>query len=326
MDNMLNLYNSLLAKGGFSLNVTNSDLNSSSKCYSLNKDTGKGSYWVYFFNDMFKITIRNFIFYEDFFMKIKEPDFLAIEYYSSVSGEEFHPYVQLSPNTLRVYIGGNNREFQAIYHKNIPIQSVGIIIMPAYYKKYLKEKFSDEYVDPQEAFKTVNLVSDFPELVSVLKQIQNYHGSGMAAKLFYESKVLEAIALIAEKANNNKKKKNKISISEEDKENLKDVISYINNHYTFSISLKQLSHIACMSETKLKLIFKECYGCTISEYIVQMKICNAQHLLLCTDLSITEISKAIGYKRSDSFSKQFKKITGILPRNYRNYIKKINKE
>lgn len=320
MDKIHDLYNSLLSKDGFRLDKNNTKFGEDTSCYTLNKNAGKGNYWVYFYKDMFTITIRDFVFYEDFFINLQEPDFLAIEYYSSVSGEQFHPYYQLSPNTLRVYIGGNNKNFQAIYHKDIPIQSVGITIMPDYYKRYLKEKFSEEYVDPKEAFRKVTLVSDFPELAAILKQIQHYRGSGMTAKLFYESKVLETIALIAEKANDNKKKKGNIHITEEDKENLEDVIAYIDNHYVFSISLSQLSHIACMSETKLKSVFKECYGCTISEYIVQMKMCHAQHLLIHTDLSITEISKAIGYKRSDSFSKQFQKITGILPREYRKYI------
>ena len=36
--------------------------------------------------------------------------------------------------------------------QNIPVRSVDIEITPAYYDRYLKEKFPNEYIDPHEAF------------------------------------------------------------------------------------------------------------------------------------------------------------------------------
>jgi len=48
----------------------------------------------------------------------------------------------------------------------------------------------------------------------------------------------------------------------------------------------------------------------------------AQHLLIGTELSIAEIAQAVGYERADSFSRQFQRTTGLLPREYRNLITK----
>ena len=144
--------------------------------YALSSERGEGYFWYYFYEDMFVIEKQDFFFYDEFFLESPEPDFISVQYFFSVSGEEFHPYRQLSPNSLRVYVGGNGKTFQAVYHKNIPIRSISISIMPDFYNNYLKEKLGGEYIDPRNAFKGLSLGVDFPQLVALLKQIQSYSG------------------------------------------------------------------------------------------------------------------------------------------------------
>lgn len=322
MSEIKQLYQQLLPTGGFLLDNGNSKTEENQFCYALSPDKGKGGFWQYFFENMFEITKQDFYFFEDFFLESPEPEFLAIQYYSSVSGEEFHPYYQLSPNSLRAYIGGSQKTYQAVYHKNVPIRSVSISIMPDFYNRYLKERLGGEYIDPRNAFKKMVLGVDFPQLVALLKQIQSYSGSGMSAKLFYEGKVLEALALIMEEAKRNQDRKKKIRITKEDEENLNAVADYLDHHYSFPVSLEQLSKIAYMGTTKLKTTFRELFGCNISDYIIRKRMEQAQHLLIGTELSIAEIAQAVGYERADSFSRQFQRTTGLLPREYRNLITK----
>lgn len=322
MKKVKELYQQILPAEGFLLNeaLTNSEDNQF--CYTLSPEVGEGFFWHYFDADMFAVTKQDFFFYEDFFLESPEPDFLAIQYYTSVSGEEFHPYYQLSPNSLRAYVGGERKTYQAIYHRTIPIRSVSISIMPDFYHSYLKEKLGSEYVDPQNAFKRLTLGVDFPGLITLLKQIQSYSGSGISAKLFYEGKVLEALALIIELAKKNETRSRKIRITGRDEENLKAAADYLDHHFSFALSMEQLSRIAYMGNTKLKTTFHEYYGCSISEYLIHKRMEQAQHFLICTDLSIGEIAKAVGYERSDSFAKQFSKTTGLLPKEYRNMVQK----
>lgn len=322
MSEIKQLYQQLLPVSGFILDSNNSKIEENQFCYALSPDKGKGFFWQYFFENMFEITKQDFYFFEDFFLESPEPEFLAIQYYSSVSGEEFHPYYQLSPNSLRAYIGGSQKTYQAVYHKNVPIRSVSISIMPDFYNRYLKERLGGEYIDPRNAFKKMVLGVDFPQLVALLKQIQSYSGSGMSAKLFYEGKVLETLALIMEEAKRNQDRKKKIRITKEDEENLNAVADYLDHHYSFPVSLEQLSKIAYMGTTKLKTTFRELFGCNISDYIIRKRMEQAQHLLIGTELSIAEIAQAVGYERADSFSRQFQRTTGLLPREYRNLITK----
>lgn len=312
------LYNSMLPDGGFLLMKENPTLYKEFDCYTLSPDKGQGYFLIYFYKDMFEITIRDFIFYDDYLLECPEPEFLSVTYYTSVSGEEFHPYCQLSPNNLKAATGHEDTLYQAVYHKDVPLQSISFTIMPDFYRQYLQQKFPGEWIDPCEAFRRMEKGTDFPALIALLMQIKNYRGSGVTAKMFYEGKILEAVSLIMERAKENQAKRKKLHITQQEQENLSAVAAYLDNHYSFSVPMERLCRISFMGQTKLKASFKELYGCTILDYVLQKRIEQAQHLLIGTDLSIAEIARVVGYSRSESFSKQFRRITGLLPREYKN--------
>ena len=159
-----------------------------------------------------------------------------------------------------------------------------------------------------------------PQLALLLRQVQSYQGFGPSAKLFYEGKVLDALALFLDEAKRNNQSKRSIHMTPADIENLTAAIRYIDHHFAFGITLEQLSKIAFMGTTKLKLAFREYTGYSITEYLIRKRIDHAQHLLIATQLSIAEIANAVGYERSDSFSSQFFRITGFLPTEYRKLI------
>ena len=272
MDNLKEIYKDILPSSGFYLDKDKSIIEDNQFCYVLSPQKGSGYFWHYFSENMFSIQKQDFVFSEDFFLECPDPDFLSVQYYTSVCGEEIHPYRQLSPNSLCIHVGARQKKFHAIYHKNVPIRSVSINIQPEFYNYYLHDKFGDEYVDPHNAFKRMTLVRNFPQIITLLNQIKAYDGRGMTAKMFYEGKVLETLVLIMDRARLNMSESRKINISENDKDILMDVADYIDSHYAFKLSLEQLSKIAFMGTTKLKTNFKEYFGCNISDYIIQKRV------------------------------------------------------
>lgn len=316
------LYMQMLEEGGFIRDETFPQHDPNQFQYRLNNDMGSGVFRYYIVEKMFAINVQEFRFSKDTLLEFPEPKFLSIQYYRSVSGEELHPYYQLSPNSPRTYIGGGDNIYQALFHKNIPVSSVSISIMPQFYKHYLKEKLNGETLDLVKAFRSMKGEIDYPQLVLLLKQVQSYCGFGSSAKLFYEGKVLETVALVLDEALQiqNSQVKHSLHMAPEDEENLAAAVRYIGHHFAFGITLEQLSKIIFMGTTKLKTAFKEYTGCSISEYLIRKRIGHAQHLLIATHLSIAEVAKAVGYERSDSFSSQFSRLTGFLPTEYRNLI------
>ena len=178
-------------------------------------------------------------------------------------------------------------------HKNIPIRSVGIEIAPAYYEDYLKKLYPEAQINPIDAFRKIDQTSDFPAMSRLLTEIKDYRGEGIAAKLFYEGKVAEAVSMVVEYQ---KKRPDKTihKLSQQDIESIQTVASYLSDHYAFDIPLERLTQIACMGTTKLKSCFKKYYDCTITEYIQQRRMSQAEYLLAYTELTVGQVAKQWG--------------------------------
>jgi len=128
--------------------------------------------------------------------------------------------------------------------------------------------------------------------------------------------VAEALSLITNRSVD-RESRTVGNISSRDSVLLRNVTAYIDDHYTLDLSLNQLAKIACMSATKLKHSFKEYHGCTMTTYIQQKRIGQAEHLLANSDLAIGLVAKAVGYDSASRFSELFFKFTGIQPREFR---------
>ena len=243
------------------------------------------------------------------------PECLSITRYDSISGEELSPYRRLSAGCIKTFIGGY-APYKALIHKNIPIRSVGIEIAPAYYEDYLKKLYPEAQINPVDAFRRIDQTSDFPEMSRLLTEIKDYRGEGIAAKLFYEGKVAEAVSMVVEYQKKHPDK-SAHKLSQQDIENLQIVAAYLSDHYAFDIPLERLTQIACMGTTKLKSCFKKYYDCTITEYVQQRRMSQAEYLLAYTELTVGQVAQTVGYSTSSRFAELFRKSTGLLPLEYR---------
>lgn len=289
------------------------------KCWELNKDIGQGYFWIYDSGKNFNIKIHNFYVNEDTLIDMSVPECLSINYIKTISGEELSPYKNMNYNVVKSYLGGY-KPFKALIHKKVPIKSIGIEYVPEYYEHFLKEHYGELYQSPLDAFRCIDETSDFLKMVMLLKQIKNYKGEGISAELFFDAKVAEALSLIFERHMKlNSKKMNTLSL--QDSNMIKTVSSYINDHYADELRLDFLAKLACMGTTKLKIAFKTYHNCTITEYIQERRINQAEHFLAYTDLSIGQVAKAVGYSNAGRFAELFRKSKGILPGEYKKIVK-----
>ena len=163
-----------------------------------------------------------------------------------------------------------------------------------------------------EAFRKIDQTTDFPEMSRLLTELQNYRGDGIAAKLFYEGKVAEALSLVVEYQKKRPAATGRLAT--QDIENIQTVATYLSDHYAAEVPMERLTQIACMGTTKLKS--------TITEYIQQRRMSQAEYLLTNTDLSIGQIAQTVGYSTSSRFAELFRKSTGLLPGEFRKVGKK----
>ena len=92
---------------------------------------------------------------------------------------------------------------------------------------------------------------------------------------------------------------------------------YLMNNYREDIDLSKLAALVSMAEGSLCRFFKMNMGITLFEYLNQIKTEFACKLLMNKDLNILEICLDSGFNNISHFNKQFKKITGVPPSEYR---------
>ena len=98
---------------------------------------------------------------------------------------------------------------------------------------------------------------------------------------------------------------------------LYSLIEYISNNYAEKISTKDLAAYCFLSEEHLCRFFKNAVGKTVTEYINQYRVEKAAVLLFNTEETVGAIGASVGYDDVNYFSRVFKRIKGITPKEYR---------
>ncbi len=106
---------------------------------------------------------------------------------------------------------------------------------------------------------------------------------------------------------------------------LLDLIKKIQSSENMAWHVSDVMDNANYSHSHISRSFQKYMGCSIIDYISEVKMQNAHNFLLYSDMTIYEISSALGYKSSTNFSAVFKSAYGLSPAQYRKQ-KKTNKE
>lgn len=98
---------------------------------------------------------------------------------------------------------------------------------------------------------------------------------------------------------------------------IKRVLRYIDDNLIDDITIKELSQIFNASESVLLKSFKQTVGSSPIQYILKKRIEKARYLIITTDKKICDIAIECGFNDMSYFAKQFKKIVGTTPKEYK---------
>ena len=98
------------------------------------------------------------------------------------------------------------------------------------------------------------------------------------------------------------------------------VQAYISAHYGEQLSLDQLAQQFYLSSSYLSRLFKRETGTTLTTYLQNVRIEAAKNLLRTTALKSYEVAERVGINDPVYFSRIFKKITGLKPKDYRHSV------
>lgn len=101
------------------------------------------------------------------------------------------------------------------------------------------------------------------------------------------------------------------------KRNLQDVKEYMDNHFSEKLHLDELAERFFINKYYLTHTFKEQFGITINQYLLQKRITQGKHLLRFSQYTIEQIALLCGVDDANYFTRIFKKMEGITPGEYR---------
>ncbi|MBT2292176.1 helix-turn-helix transcriptional regulator [Paenibacillus albidus] len=100
-----------------------------------------------------------------------------------------------------------------------------------------------------------------------------------------------------------------------------DVATYIRGHYREALTLEETAGNFYISPSYLSRVFHRLTGFHFREYIVHVRVREAERLLAGSTGKIQEIASAVGFEHLSHFNKTFKKSTGLTPLQYRKEIR-----
>lgn len=99
---------------------------------------------------------------------------------------------------------------------------------------------------------------------------------------------------------------------------IKEALSYIEQNFQNDISVEDIAAICGLNRSYFGKIFRDTVGKSPQEFLMSYRMAKAAELLKLTTLSINDIGNAVGYPNQLHFSRAFKNIYKISPRNWRN--------
>lgn len=100
-------------------------------------------------------------------------------------------------------------------------------------------------------------------------------------------------------------------------ERINRALIYIQEHFAEDISLDELAEVSCFSRYHFHRIFTAMLGESVQAYIRRLRVQHAASKMLYTNESITSVALSAGFETPSSFSKAFKKIYRMGPRQFR---------
>lgn len=98
---------------------------------------------------------------------------------------------------------------------------------------------------------------------------------------------------------------------------IRQTCDYLQQSYAEEISTKQLAERFSLNKNYFIRLFKREMNVTPAQYVLELRLLRARHMLIQTDCSVEEIALACGFHTTSYFIKRFKLRFGSTPLRYR---------
>jgi transcriptional regulator GlxA family with amidase domain len=99
--------------------------------------------------------------------------------------------------------------------------------------------------------------------------------------------------------------------------NLMEVVRYVETNYASALYTSELARRAHLSESVFRRRFQEFRNSAPAQFVAQVRVREAAHLLNATELDMDDIAERTGFPNPAYLSRVFKRVTGKTPARFR---------
>lgn len=100
-------------------------------------------------------------------------------------------------------------------------------------------------------------------------------------------------------------------------EQLAPLFDFLEANYKEPVSVAAAAAVLNLSESHFMRLFKQVTGQSFVSYLNQFRVAKSEHLLATTDLSVSEVSQAVGFCDQSYFGLVFRSLVHLTPLQYR---------
>lgn len=156
---------------------------------------------------------------------------------------------------------------------------------------------------------------DSQEMQKLLEDIYNHYGTSPWEELAMTARLYELLAFLVRNTQRKQERRR------ETRDCAQLAADYIINHYEEPITVEGLAAYASVSHSSLYRRFVKRFQMSPKRFMLEYRVERACALLATTSCSVQEISTSVGFEDPFYFSRAFKEVKGVSPRQYANQLR-----
>ena len=100
-------------------------------------------------------------------------------------------------------------------------------------------------------------------------------------------------------------------------DSIHEVQDYLRANLASPLSVPELARMTRLSTSHFSALFRSATGMAVTEYLKRLRSARARELLITTSMPISDLAKRVGYDDAFYFSRQFRSVNGVSPREFR---------
>jgi AraC-like DNA-binding protein len=221
-----------------------------------------------------------------------------------------------------------DRLFVAAHQPNLRITlHIEPAVLTNYFPEEVQQFTRQQWLRSIDQTYFTRLLQTTTAMQLALQQIRQCPYQGATQRLYLESKVWELVALhlaqdscaqgtLAQEATIAAASASK-PLKADDIERICYAKDLLMARLDAPPSLLELARLSGINDHKLKVGFRQVFGTTVFGYLHDRRLERSQQLLATGELSVTEVTKMVGFANRSHFAAAFRKRFGVNPRDYR---------